>query len=191
MIKTSGILEQEFIQLAKEKTGKTVSQWLPLLKNSGLSLQPDLTHWLKSEYKLNHLQASILAGMYLNHGKPVYQNENSLLDRHFIHCRSLRPLFNALSAQLLQLISTSKLIPKKTHLSYIVTREFAVILIQSEGIQLGLDLRHLTADRQWTQLTVKGPSPGISHFLRISDIARFDKKCKDYVRSSYAKSLLI
>jgi hypothetical protein len=189
MIKTSGIFEQEFIQQAKEKTGKTVSQWLPLLKNSGLSLQADLTQWLKSEYKLNHLQASLLAGMYLNHGMPVYQNEDSLLDRHFIHCSSLRPLFNAVSAQLLQLISASKLIPKKTHLSYIVTREFAVILIQPGGIQLGLDLRHLPSDRQWKQLSMKGLFPGITYFLRISDIGQFDKKCKDYVRYSYAKRI--
>jgi len=80
MAKTSGEFEQEFIQTAKEKTGRTLDQWLPVVKKSGLSKQMEITNWLKTEHKLNHLQASLLAGLYLNNGKPVYQNEASLLD---------------------------------------------------------------------------------------------------------------
>ena len=56
MAKTSGEFEQEFIQTAKEKTGKTLEQWLPVVKASGLSKQMEITNWLKAEHKLNHLQ---------------------------------------------------------------------------------------------------------------------------------------
>ena len=31
MAKTSGEFEQEFIQTAKEKTGRTLDQWLPVV----------------------------------------------------------------------------------------------------------------------------------------------------------------
>ena len=65
MAKTSGEFEQEFIQTAKEKTGKTLEQWLPVVKAAGLSKQMEITNWLKAEHKFNHLQAQLLAGLYL------------------------------------------------------------------------------------------------------------------------------
>jgi len=188
MVKTSGIFERDFINTAKEKTGKTIEQWLPVLKISGLSDQQELTHWLKAKHKLNHLQASLLAGMYLNNGEPVYQNTYSLLDHHFIRCESMRPLFNDLSAQIFKLIPSIQLIPKKTHFSYTVIREFAVVLIRPNEIYLGLDLGETPFDAAWQKASAKGPSPRISHFFRITDMVQFDQKCKMYVQLSYSRS---
>ncbi len=119
MAKTSGEFEQEFIQTAKEKTGKTLEQWLPVVKASGLTKQMEITNWLKTEHKLNHLQASLLAGLYLNNGKPVYQNESNLLDNQFVKCEAMRPLYDAVSEKILSLFPDTQLIPKKTYLSYI------------------------------------------------------------------------
>ena len=71
MAKTSGEFEQEFIRSAKEKTGKSLEQWLPVVKASGLTKQMEITNWLKSSHELNHMQAALLGGLYLNHGMPV------------------------------------------------------------------------------------------------------------------------
>ena len=83
MAKTSGEFEKEFIETAKERTGKKLEEWLPVVKKSGLGRQMEITNWLKETHKLNHMQATLLAGLYLNNGKPVYQNEESLLDNQF------------------------------------------------------------------------------------------------------------
>lgn len=116
MAKTSGEFEQEFIQTAKEKTGKTVEQWIPVIKKAGLSKQMEITNWLKADHKLNHLQASLLAGLYLNNGKPVYQNEDNLLENQFVKCEAMRPLFDNISSKILQEFPDTQLIPKKTYL---------------------------------------------------------------------------
>lgn len=93
MAKTSGEFEQEFIQTAKEKTGYSLGEWLPVVQASGLTKQKDITDWLKAEHSLNHLQAQLLAGLFLNNGKPVYQDEGGLLNNQFVKCESIRPLF--------------------------------------------------------------------------------------------------
>lgn len=188
MAKTSGEFEQEFIQTAKEKTGKTLEQWLPVVKASGLSKTMEITNWLKAEHKLNHLQASLLTGLYLNNGKPVYQNETSLLENQFIKCEAKRPLFDAVSEKILSLFPDTQLIPKKTYLSYTATREFAAINIKPKELRIGMDLGDMpfTEDVQKSKLT--GPMPRISHMVIITDLKQFDKKLIEHLQSSYNRT---
>lgn len=188
MAKTSGEFEQEFIQTAKEKTGKTLEQWLPIVKKSGLSKQMEITSWLKSAHNLNHLQASLLAGLYLNNGMPVYQNENSLLDNQFLKCESMRPLFESVSQQILKQFPDSKIIAKKTYISFTATREFAAMNIKPKEIRLGIDLGELGFTETLQKSKLSGPMPRISHMVILADINQVDKKVIEYLHSSYNRS---
>lgn len=188
MAKTSGEFEQEFIQTAKEKTGRTLEQWLPVVKRSGLSKQMEITNWLKAEYKMNHLQASLLAGLYLNDGKPVYQNESSLLENQFAKCEDMRLLFDAVSEKILSIFPDAQLISKKTYLSYTATREFAAINIKTKEIRLGMDLGDIAFTEALQKSKLTGPMPRISHMIVITDTRQFDKKLIEYLQASYNRS---
>ncbi len=188
MAKTSGEFEQEFIQTAKEKTGRTLEQWLPVVKKSGLTKQMEITNWLKAEHKLNHLQAQLLAGLYLNNGKPVYQNEASLLDNQFAKCEEMRPLFNAVSEMILKQFPDTQLIPKKTYVSFTATREFAAINIKPKEIRLGIDLGDMAFHDTIQKTKLSGPMPRISHMAVITDIKQFDKKLIEYIQLSYNRT---
>src|SRR5688572_7380749 len=161
MAKTSGEFEQEFIQTAKEKTGKSLEDWLSVVKASTLSKQMEIVNWLKSVHNLNHMQAGFVAGIYLNNGKPVYANEDNLLENQFVKCEAMRPLFDAISEKILKDFSGTQLIPKKTYLSFTDIREFAAINVRPKEIRLGIDLgdESFTESLQKSKLT--GPMPRI------------------------------
>ncbi|MBP8942400.1 MAG: DUF4287 domain-containing protein [Saprospiraceae bacterium] len=188
MAKTSGEFEQEFIQSAKEKTGKSLEQWLPVVKASGLTKQMEITNWLKSSHELNHMQASLLAGLYLNHGMPVYQNESSLLDNQFIKSEQMRPLFEVVSRKIMSLFPDAQLIPKKTYLSFTATREFAAINIKPKEIRLGVDLGDQAFDDTLQKSKLTGPMPRISHMVVLTDIGQFDKKVISFLQASFDRS---
>ena len=42
MAKTSGEIEKEFIDTAKEKTGNSLQDWLKLVKSSGIEKRNDI-----------------------------------------------------------------------------------------------------------------------------------------------------
>lgn len=188
MAKTSGEFEQEFIQTAKEKTGKTLEQWLPVVKASGLNKQMEITNWLKATHKLNHLQAQLLAGLFLNNGKPVYQNEASLLENQFIKCEAMRPLFEEVSSKILSLYKDAQLIPKKTYLSYTATREFAAINIKPKELRLGMDLGEMAFTETLQKSKLSGPMPRISHMTVITELKQFDKQLIEYLQTSYNRT---
>jgi len=188
MAKTPGEFEKEFIESAKEKTGKSLEGWMDVIKPTGYSKQMEILNWLKSEHKLNHMQANLLANIYLNDGQVVYQNENNLLDNQFTKAEGMRPLFESLSQKIVNSFPGTKQIPKKTYVSFTAQREFAAVNIKANEIRLGLDLGDEALNDTLQKSKLSGPMPRISHMLVLTDIGQLDQHILDYLDQSYNRS---
>jgi predicted transport protein len=188
MAKTSGELETEFIETAKEKTGKSLQEWLSLVKSSKIQKQNDIFEWLKKGHGLNHMQAQFMAGIYLNNGNPVYGNENTLLENQFVKCPDMRGLFEAVSEKIISQFQGTQLIPKKTYLSFTAVREFAAINVKQKEIRLGLDLGEVSFTEELQKSKLIGPMPRISHMVILTDIKQFDSKTKQLLEQSFNRT---
>ena len=188
MAKTSGEFEKEFIQTAKEKTGKSLEEWLSVVKATTLSKKMEIVNWLKSEHELNHMQAGFVAGIYLNNGKTVYTNEDNLLENQFVKCEAMRPLFNSISERILKDFPGTQLIPKKTYLSFTAAREFAAINIKQKEIRLGIDLGDEPFSNSLQKSKLSGPMPRISHMIVLTDIKQFNLQILNYLKQSYDRT---
>jgi predicted transport protein len=188
MAKTSGEIEKEFIDTAKTQTGKSLKEWLGLVKSSGIEKRNDILEWLKKGHGLKHMQAQLITGIYLNNGNPVYINENALLENQFLKCPEVRPLFNDISEKIISAFQGVQLIPKKTYLSFTAVREFAAINIKPKEIRLGMDLgdEPFTDTIQKSKLT--GPMPRISHMLIITEAKQLDKQAIKLLTQSYNRT---
>lgn len=188
MAKTPAEFEQEFIQTAKEKTGKSLEEWLHIAKKTGYTKQMELLNWLKSEYKLNHMQAQFVAGIYLNNGQVVYQKKGNLLESQFAKCEEMRPLFESIAERILKEFPETQLIPKKTYISFTAQREFAAINIKPKEIRLGLDLGDEPFNDILQKSKLSGPMPRISHMLVFTNLSQFDQNVSTYLNQSYNRS---
>jgi predicted transport protein len=188
MAKTSGELEKEFIDTAKDKTGKTLVQWLSLVKASGIEKRNDILDWLKKGHGLGHMQAQFVTGIYLNNGNPVYSNESILLENHFTRNPDMRQMFDAVAEKIISEFQGTQLIPKKTYLSFTAVREFAAVNIKAAELRLGLDLGNLPFDETIQKSKLTGPMPRISHMVIITDINRLDNKIVELLKQSYSRT---
>ncbi len=188
MAKTSGELENEFIDTAKSSTGKSLDEWLSLVKSSGIEKRNDIMEWLKKGHALNHMQAQFVAGMFLNNGKPVYGNEDDLLEAQFEKCPAMRPLFNEVSGRILSTFKGTQLIPKKTYLSFTAIREFAAVNVRQDEIRLGLDLGEEPFNDTVQKSKLTGPMPRISHMIVLKEISQLDKHSMELLQQSYNRT---
>lgn len=188
MAKTSGEFEQEFIQTAKERTGKSLEEWLEVVNPEGFTKQMEILNWLKREHHLNHMQARFVAGIYLNNGQVVFQNEGSLLENHFDRCEEMRPLFEFIAGRILKAFPDTRLIPKKTYLSFTAQREFAAINIKPKEIRLGVDLGDEPFHEHLQKSKLSGPMPRMSHMLVLDNFDQFDQRVIPYLTKSYNRS---
>ncbi|MEL7120778.1 MAG: DUF5655 domain-containing protein [Bacteroidota bacterium] len=168
MSKTSHEIEKEFIKGIQVQTKKSLSEWMMLLKVTGLKKRNELLNWLKDHEGFRHQDASLLAGIFINGGKPVYANSEELLENQFNKKEHLRPLYQALVKAILKQLPETRVEAKKTYVSLNAKREYAAIGIKSKEIRLAMDLEGTPTGEDFVKQTGIGCMPRISHMLKLS-----------------------
>ncbi|MEL6976878.1 MAG: DUF5655 domain-containing protein [Bacteroidota bacterium] len=174
MAKTSQEIEKEFIEGIKDHTGKSLSEWMSYLKEFGMTKRNELLNLLKDKEGFRHQDASLLAGIYVNGGKPVYGDAVDLLENQFNKKEHLRPLYDHIMEQILRRLPETKVIAKKTYVSLNAKREYAAIGIKSKEIRLAMDLDGEPDGNNYLKQTGIGCMPRISHmvkFIHVSQIS--------------------
>lgn len=169
MAKTSQELEKEFIDELKTKTGKDLEGWMAAIKSVEIEKRNDILNWLKEQNNFGHMHASLLTGIYLNEGKPLYANEQNLLDNQFEKYPDMRPLFEHLQQKITAWNNAVSFISKKTYVSITGKREFAAVNIKKGELRLGMDLGDMPFDELVEKSKLTGPMPRISHMVILRD----------------------
>lgn len=185
MAKTSGEIEKEFIEGLKSTTGQDLAAWLKLIKDSAIDKRNDIIKWLKEANNFGHMNASLLTGIYLNNGQPVYVDEGNLLENQFVKCEEMRPLFEQIQNKILEQFPETQLIPKKTYISFTAKREFAAINLKPKEIRLGLDLGEKPFDEKIQKSKLTGPMARISHMVVLNNQDDLDEFVMEIINQSY------
>ena len=185
--KTSGEIEKEFIDNLEESTGKTLGEWMKHIALSGLTKRNDIVKWLKEKNGFGHMNASLLAGIHLNSGKPVYGSTADLLDNQFAKARDVRSLYESFTAFAGKYFPNSTVLPKKTYVSILEKREFAAINIKPKELRIGLDLGDRAFDETLTKSKLSGPMPRISHMLVITSEDQLNNALVELLKLSHQR----
>src|SRR5687767_6040540 len=167
--KTSGEFEKEFMDGLEASTGKPLTGWMKTIDTFSSKKRNEVIAWLKQEHKFGHMNASLLAGIHANGGKPVYASTEDLLESQFAKADGMRPLYDALIAFVAKNFPNSSVLPKKTYVSILENREFAAINIRSQELRIGFDLGDRPFDDKVEKARLTGPMPRISHMIVVTD----------------------
>ena len=187
MAKDMQRLEQEFIASARESTGHDIPEWMSVIGAVGLDKPNALVAWLKENHKLNHMQATFLAGMYLNDGQPVYDYE-MLFAKLFDGKAQLRPVYEALQANVATRVPEAEFIPTKTYVSIEAKRCFACATLTKSSIRVGLDLGDTPTDEYVQKAKSLGAMPNLTHMVEITQPAQVDDRLLDLVGEAYKRA---
>ncbi|HMT08301.1 MAG TPA: DUF5655 domain-containing protein [Pyrinomonadaceae bacterium] len=185
--KTSGEFEKEFMDGIKAETGKDLAAWLKVVDGYGSKKRNEVIAWLKDEHKFNHMQASMLAAIQANGGKPVYQSTDGLLDDQFGKNEDMRPLYDEFVAFISKNFPDATFLPKKTYVSVLENREFGAVNIKKGELRIGLDLGDRPFDDNVQKAKLTGPMPRISHMVVAVDGGRFDKELIELLQQSHGR----
>jgi hypothetical protein len=185
--KTSGEFEKEFMDGLKASTGSDLAAWMKTIDGFGSKKRNDVIAWLKTEHGFGHMNASLLAGIHANGGKPVYQSTDNLLDAQFAKAADMRPLYGAFLEFVGKYFPTATVLPKKTYVSILDNREFAAINIKPKEIRIGLDLGGRPFDDRIEKAKLSGPMPRISHMFVLTDAKQLDNGIVEALKESYSR----
>ena len=185
--KTSGEFEKEFMDDLAKSTGRELSSWMKTIDGFASKKRNEVIAWLKSEHGFGHMNASLLAGIHANGGKPVYQSTGDLLENQFAKAGEMRPLYDAFIAFVKQNFPDASVLPKKTYVSILENREFAAVNIKPKELRVGFDLGDRPFDDKIGKAKLTGPMPRISHMFVLTDARQLDDSIVDALKESHGR----
>ncbi len=186
--KTSGEIEREFIDNLKTSTKKDLNGWLAEIRNLGISKRNDIINALKTDYGFGHMNASLLAGIYLNGGKPVYGSTDDLLENQFAKAAAMREIYESVIDFVKENFPGVTVLPKKTYVSILEKREFAAINIKPKELRIGFDLGDRPLDDVVSKSKLTGPMPRISHMVVVTEQKQLNAEILNLLRESHSRT---
>lgn len=187
MAKEARELEQAFLASLADETGANLADWMQTLEAAGLRKNNEIVKWLKSEKKFNHMQATMLTGIFLNGGEPVFHYP-TLFGKLFAGKERQRPLYDAIAVELQAALPNILFIPTKTYVSLEDERVFGCAKINKTNIRVGLDL----GDEPFNDYVRKGVGlgamPNITHMIELKNLAQIDDRLAAYARQAYDRA---
>jgi hypothetical protein len=187
------LMTQKWVSTLKEKTGKSLDEWLLLVKESSLKTEKEQRDWLKQEYKLGTNSAMWIAERAAGKGAEtadpeIYlrQAEQYVEKMYSGKKAGMRPLYDKLLALGLSMGKDAKACPCETMVPLYRRHVFAQIKPTTQTrIDLGFALGALKAEGRLIDTGGYAKKDRITHRIAISAPADIDTEVKRWMRVAY------
>jgi hypothetical protein len=187
------LMTRKWVATLKEKTGRSLDEWLAVVKESGPKTEKERREWLKQEHKLGTNSAWWIAERAAGKGAETDDPDAYLLaagqyvDQMFSGPKAnLRPLYERLLALGLGLGKDVKACPCETMVPLYRRHVFAQIKPTTQTrIDLGFSLGALKAEGRLIETGGFAKKDRITHRIPVAAPADIDTEVKRWLRVAY------
>jgi len=191
------LMTQKWIAELKQKTGRSLEEWLKFIKQSGPKTEKDRREWLKKEHGLGTNSAWWLAERADGKGTEVSDSDQYLaaaekyVDDMFSGGEAgLRPIYNALLKLGLGVGSEARACPCQTIVPLYRNHVFAQIKPTTQTrIDLGFALGDMKAKGRLIDTGGFAKKDRITHRIPITSLSDIDDEVKDWLKVAYDRDL--
>src|SRR5258707_2759332 len=128
MAKSPQEMKAAMIAGLRDKTGKSLEEWLQILRASGLTKHKEFMGLLKNEHGLTHGFANMIALQALQSDSHTASDTDALIEAQYAGTKAgLRPIYDALLAAIQKFGKDVEVSPKKAYVSLRRSKQFALI----------------------------------------------------------------
>jgi hypothetical protein len=128
MAKSPEEMLASMIQNLKEKTGKSLDDWLKIVKTSKAAKHGEIVKFLKEKHGVGHGYANLIAQKSLQPADAPAPEGDDLVDAQYAGAKAdLRPIYSALIAAIQKFGADVEISPKKAYVSPRRSKQFALI----------------------------------------------------------------
>lgn len=187
------LMTQKWVSTLKEKTGRSLEEWLDVVKTSGHKSEAAQCEWLRQEYKLGSNSASWIAERAAGKGGETDDPETYLraaeeyVELMFSGKKAdLRPLYNKLLALGFSMGKDVKACPCKSMVPLYRRHVFAQIKPTTQTrIDMGFALGAVKAEGRLIETGGFAKKDRITHRIAISAPSDIDAEVKRWLRVAY------
>ena len=167
-----------------EKTGKTVPQWVAVVKKSGLQKHGEIVKFLKADHGFTHGYANLVAHQALQ-SSAAHQDDGDLVAAQYAGDKAaLKPVYDAIVRTVNSFGKDVELAPKKGYVSLRRKKQFALVQPSTKTrVDLGINLK---GKQPSDRLEASGSfNAMVSHRVRLESARDVDAEVKAWLKEAY------
>lgn len=175
---------QTMIDNMPEKTGKSLDEWVTILKAKNFEKHGEGVKFLKTEHNVTHGFANTIVTL----SKEENNSDDDLVKEQYKGKENLLPIYTELVRMISKFGDDITITPKKSTVSLIRKRQFALIKPATKTrIDLGLKIKD-----KGTSGRLEGSGPFGSmctHRVQLNAIEEIDSDVVAWLKEAYSKSV--
>ncbi len=172
----------------KEKTGKTIEQWVKIAKGSKLAKHGEIVKYLKSEHGMTHGFANMVAYIFLQEAQGhAPEGDDLVIAQYSGKKEGLRPVYETLIDVIQKFGGDVEISPKKAYVSLRRSKQFAIIQPSTATrVDVGINLK---GDPPSGRLEASGSfNAMVSHRVRIESKKDVNAELKKWLKEAYSRA---
>lgn len=170
----------------KEKTGRSLDEWIALAEASKKTKHGELVNHLKADHGLTHGYANLVAHRMLKSdaGSMADEGEDLVAAQYEGAKAPLRPIYDAILAAANRFGPDVEPAPKKAYVSLRRSKQFAIIQPSTATrVDVGINLKGVAPT---TRLEASGSfNSMVTHRVRLASAADVDDELIQWLRQAY------
>ena len=179
---------QTMIQNLKEKTGKSLDEWVKIAKGSKLEKHSEIIKFLKSEHGLGHGYANLVAHTLKGQSEEGKAAADDPVAAQYAGEKAgLKPIYDALVNAIGKFGKDVEISPKKTYVSVRRNKQFALIQPTTKTrVDVGINLKGIAPAGK---LEASGSfNAMVSHRVRVESAKDVDKELIGWLKQAYEQA---
>lgn len=187
MAKSPEEMTNTMIANLKDRTGKTLEQWIAIAKKSGAAKHGEMVKMLKADHGMTHGYANLVAHKALKSDAGSVGETTDLVASQYAGDKAgLKPIYDAL-IEAARSCGTIEIAPKKAYVSLRRSKQFAIIQPSTKTrVDLGLKLK---SEPEKGRLEKSGKfNAMVSHRVRLEKSTDVDKSVKAWIKKAWSEA---
>lgn len=178
-------MADKMIANLQEKTGKSLEEWIAIVKNEKIEKHKAIIDFLKTEHGFTYGFANLVAHKSQATDAGSVENTDDLITEQYSKGKeALRPLYDKLISAINAFGADVDVAPKRAYVSIRRKKQFAIIQPSTKTrLDIGINLKdHPTTDR----LEASGSFNGmVSHRVRTSELGDINNELIAWIKTAY------
>jgi len=175
---------QTMLENLKKNSGKSLEQWIKIVKKQNFEKHGEYLKYLKGEHGLTHGYANLISMKARAADAGSVDDKESLITAQYSNKESLRPIYDKLHKAIMKFGKDVEVSPKKAYVSMRRKKQFAMLIPATKNrFEVGLNLKGVKGKGMLEEITKANSM--CSHKINILDPKEVNKEVIDWIRKSY------
>ena len=171
-----------------EKTGKTLEEWIAVVKKEKFEKHGEIIKYLKDQHNFTHGFANFVALKTRQSDAGSIPDEDLIQNQYAKGKEHLKPIFDLLIKNINALGKDIEIVPKKANVSIRRKKQFALIQPSTKTrIDVGLKFKDKTISGRLKDSGSFGSM--CSHRIEINDVKDIDSEVLAFLKEAYENAI--